>query len=77
MVSSEFDFGFAVEWMRKDLRIALEEAGSNGAMLEVTEIIDGFVKNVLHIVGDEFRVGGEDHPIHQQQQCDFLSPSPG
>lgn len=54
MVSSEFDFGFAVEWMRKDLRIALEEAGSNGAMLEVTEIIDGFYKEVQDLGGSRW-----------------------
>jgi 3-hydroxyisobutyrate dehydrogenase-like beta-hydroxyacid dehydrogenase len=54
MVSSEFDFGFAVEWMRKDLRIALEEADSNGAMLEITEIIDGFYKEVQDLGGNRW-----------------------
>jgi 3-hydroxyisobutyrate dehydrogenase-like beta-hydroxyacid dehydrogenase len=39
MVKGEFDFGFAVDWMRKDLRICLEEAKRNGADLPVTEIV--------------------------------------
>jgi len=42
MVKGEFDFGFAVDWMRKDLRICLEEAGRNGAPLPVTEIVAGY-----------------------------------
>lgn len=42
MVANEFDFGFAVDWMRKDLRICLEEAGRNGAPLPVTEIVAGY-----------------------------------
>ncbi|MEC7361347.1 MAG: NAD(P)-dependent oxidoreductase [Pseudomonadota bacterium] len=42
MVRNEFDFGFAVDWMRKDLRICREEAARNGAPLPVTEIVAGF-----------------------------------
>ena len=42
MVKGEFEFGFAVDWMRKDLRICLEEAGRNGAPLPVTEIVAGY-----------------------------------
>ena len=42
MVANEFDFGFAVDWMRKDLRICLEEASRNGAPLPVTEIVAGY-----------------------------------
>jgi 3-hydroxyisobutyrate dehydrogenase len=42
MVDGEFDFGFAVDWMRKDLGFAIEEAGRNGAALEVTKIIDRY-----------------------------------
>jgi 3-hydroxyisobutyrate dehydrogenase-like beta-hydroxyacid dehydrogenase len=40
MVEDKFDFGFAVDWMRKDLSICLEEARHNGAMLPVTAIVD-------------------------------------
>jgi 3-hydroxyisobutyrate dehydrogenase-like beta-hydroxyacid dehydrogenase len=42
MVADEFDFGFAVDWMRKDLRICQEEAAQNGAPLPVTKIIAGY-----------------------------------
>ena len=37
-----FDYGFALDWMRKDLRICFEEAAANGAALPVTEIVDGY-----------------------------------
>ncbi len=40
MVQDKFDFGFAVDWMRKDLRIALEEARRNGAPLPITAAVD-------------------------------------
>ena len=42
MVDGDFDFGFAVDWMRKDLGIALDEAGRNGATLDVAALVDGF-----------------------------------
>ena len=42
MVDNEFDFGFAVDWMRKDLRICVEEAARNGAPLPVTQIVAGY-----------------------------------
>ena len=42
MVADEFDFGFAVDWMRKDLRICQEEAAQNGAPLPVTKIVAGY-----------------------------------
>ena len=42
MTAGKFDFGFAIDWMRKDLAIALEEAGRNGARLPVTAIVDRF-----------------------------------
>jgi 3-hydroxyisobutyrate dehydrogenase-like beta-hydroxyacid dehydrogenase len=46
MVEDRFDFGFAVDWMRKDLRIALEEARHNGARLPVTALVDQFYAEV-------------------------------
>lgn len=46
MVQGKFDFGFAVDWMRKDLGICLEEADRNGAQLPVTALIDQFYKDV-------------------------------
>ncbi len=42
MLNDEFDFGFAVDWMRKDLNIALNEARRNGAQLPVTALVDQF-----------------------------------
>ena len=46
MIRGEFDFGFAVEWMRKDLGIALAEAAKSGAELPVTELVDRFYAEV-------------------------------
>ncbi len=46
MNDGKFDFGFAVDWMRKDLGICLEEADRNGAQLPVTALIDQFYKDV-------------------------------
>ncbi len=46
MHQRKFDFGFAVDWMRKDLGICLEEAKRNGAKLPVTEIVDKFYGDV-------------------------------
>ena len=51
MVDGEFDFGFAVDWMRKDLAIALKEAKNNGARLEVTELVDQFYAEVQAMGG--------------------------
>jgi len=47
MSRGEFDFGFAVEWMRKDLGIVLEEAGRNGAQVPVTALVDQFYAQVM------------------------------
>jgi 3-hydroxyisobutyrate dehydrogenase-like beta-hydroxyacid dehydrogenase len=47
MAAGEFDFGFAVQWMRKDLAICLAEADRLGAMLPVTALVDQFYKQVI------------------------------
>ena len=47
MARGEFDFGFAVEWMRKDLGICLDEAERNGARLPVTALVDQFYAHVV------------------------------
>ena len=47
MSRGEFDFGFAVEWMRKDLGICLDEANRNGARLPVTALVDQFYAQVV------------------------------
>jgi len=54
MMNNEFDFGFAVDWMRKDLGIAMEEAGKNGASLPVTKIVDGYYSQVQEMGGNRW-----------------------
>ena len=51
MLDDKFDFGFAVDWMRKDLRIALAEARRNGASLPVTALVDQFYADVQQMGG--------------------------
>jgi len=51
MVNDEFDFGFAVDWMRKDLAIAIAEADVNGATLELTKLVDQFYAEVQDLGG--------------------------
>ncbi len=51
MLEKKFDFGFAVDWMRKDLGIVLDEASRNGADLPVTKTLDGFYKEVQEMGG--------------------------
>lgn len=46
MVAGKFDFGFAVDWMRKDLGLVLDEASRNGAELELTRLVDGFYAEI-------------------------------
>jgi len=54
MVNDEFDFGFAVDWMRKDLAIALQEADANGATLEMTQLVDHFYAEVQTLGGQRW-----------------------
>ncbi|CAM3091947.1 2-hydroxy-3-oxopropionate reductase [Sphingomonas antarctica] len=51
MVKDEFDFGFAVDWMRKDLGLALDEARANGATLPVAALVDQFFAEVQALGG--------------------------
>ncbi|MFZ2100868.1 MAG: NAD(P)-dependent oxidoreductase [Oricola sp.] len=51
MIAGEYDHGFAVDWMRKDLGIVLAEADSNGASLPITALIDQFYKDVQAMGG--------------------------
>jgi 3-hydroxyisobutyrate dehydrogenase-like beta-hydroxyacid dehydrogenase len=46
MIARKFDFGFAVDWMRKDLSICLDEARRNGARLPVTALVDQFYGDI-------------------------------
>ena len=51
MVRGEFDFGFAVDWMRKDLAICVEEAARNGAAIEIARRVDGFYAEIQKMGG--------------------------
>ena len=54
MVNNEFEFGFAVDWMRKDLGIALDEAQQNGAQLEMTKLVDRYYAEVQEMGGNRW-----------------------
>jgi 3-hydroxyisobutyrate dehydrogenase len=51
MTEGKFDFGFAVDWMRKDLGLVLDEAARNGAALDMTRMVDGFYADVQALGG--------------------------
>lgn len=51
MLNDEFEHGFAVDWMRKDLKICLEAGDSNGASLPVTSLVDQFYKDIQKMGG--------------------------
>jgi len=54
MVADKFDFGFAVDWMRKDLGLVIEEAKRNGARVPVTALVDQFYADVQAMGGKRF-----------------------
>ncbi len=54
MVEGRFDFGFAVDWMRKDLGLVLDEAKRNGARLPVTALVDQFYADVQYAGGNRW-----------------------
>ena len=54
MVHDQFDFGFAVDWMRKDLGLVLDEAKRNGARLPVTALVDQFYADVQQAGGNRW-----------------------
>ena len=54
MIDNKFDFGFAVDWMRKDLKIALEEAKKNNSPLPITEVIDKYYAEVQDMGGNRW-----------------------
>jgi 3-hydroxyisobutyrate dehydrogenase len=51
MVQGKYDFGFAVDWMRKDLGLVLDEARANGAHLALTALVDQFYSEVQALGG--------------------------
>ena len=54
MLNNQFDFGFAVDWMRKDLGIALAEAARNGSALPVTQLVDQYYAEVQKMGGNRW-----------------------
>src|SRR5262249_15305524 len=51
MIAGEFKFGFAVDWMRKDLGLVLNEATRNGAKLDMTKLVDGYYAEIQNMGG--------------------------
>lgn len=54
MIDNKFEFGFAVDWMRKDLKIAIDEAKNNGSILPITEIVDKFYGELQSMGGNRW-----------------------
>ena len=54
MTDDKFDYGFAVDWMRKDLKICIEEAKRNGSPVPITEIVDGYYAEVQKMGGNRW-----------------------
>jgi 3-hydroxyisobutyrate dehydrogenase-like beta-hydroxyacid dehydrogenase len=54
MINNEFEFGFAVDWMRKDLGMTLAEAKRVGATLEMTALVDGYYSEVQALGGSRW-----------------------
>ena len=54
MVDGKFDFGFAVDWMRKDLGLVLDEAKRNGSRVPVTALVDQFYADVQKMGGNRW-----------------------
>ena len=54
MIAGKYDFGFAVDWMRKDLGICLDEARNNGARLPVAALVDQFYADVQNMGGQRW-----------------------
>jgi 3-hydroxyisobutyrate dehydrogenase-like beta-hydroxyacid dehydrogenase len=54
MIANSFDFGFAVEWMRKDLGLAFDEARRNGASLPITALVDQFYADIVALGGQRW-----------------------
>ena len=54
MIDDKFDYGFAVDWMRKDLKIAMDEAKKNNSPLPITKIIDEYYAEVQKMGGQRW-----------------------
>ena len=54
MIDNKFEFGFAVDWMRKDLQIAMDEAKRNNSPLPVTKIVDSYYEEIQKMGGNRW-----------------------
>jgi 3-hydroxyisobutyrate dehydrogenase-like beta-hydroxyacid dehydrogenase len=54
MTQDQYDHGFAVDHMRKDLKITIEEAHKQGAIVEITELIDGYYRDIQDMGGNRW-----------------------
>ena len=63
MIQGKFDFGFPVMWMRKDLKICMEEADRNGALLPTTALIDQFYHQVMKAGGSRWDTSSLIHNL--------------
>ena len=54
MIEDKFDYGFAVDWMRKDLKIAMDEAKKNNSPLPITKVIDEYYAEVQKMGGQRW-----------------------
>jgi len=68
MVERRFDFGFAVEWMRKDLRICLDEARRNGAEMPVAALVDQFYADVVGMGGKRWDTSSLIARLNRQRE---------
>ncbi|MGI9318893.1 MAG: NAD-binding protein, partial [bacterium] len=66
MLSNEFEFGFAVDWMRKDLGLCMEEANRNGSGLPITKIVDGYYKEIQENGGNRFDTSSLVTRLHRK-----------
>ncbi len=66
MLNNEFNFGFAVDWMRKDLGLCIEEATRNGSDLPVAKIVDGYYKEVQEAGGNRFDTSSLVTRLHRK-----------
>ncbi len=64
MAADQFDFGFAVDWMRKDLGLVLDEARRNGAALPVTALVDQFYSDLQRLGGGRWDTSSLIRRLH-------------
>ncbi|MGF6648482.1 3-hydroxyisobutyrate dehydrogenase-like beta-hydroxyacid dehydrogenase [Paraburkholderia sp. GAS33] len=70
MIEGKFDYGFAVDWMRKDLGFCLDEAKRNGAALPVTALVDQFYGDVQGLGGNRFDTSSLIWRLRQLKRAD-------